>query len=151
MILKVIVVIIISAIIGMLLGTITNFYYKISLHNLKLTNIQKLNFIYKCLSKEYFKKYFFSTSDLNKLIIEKIKLISNEYNYKFQDNIQLKKESNIKYLDNYLITFNTILNYSKNSGIKIEDISRQVLDKVDDIDVESEGKFNEVRKWEFKF
>lgn len=151
MILKVFIIVILSAMIGISLGTISTFYYKLSIYNLKLTNIQKLNFIYKCLSIEYFKKYFFSTPDLNKFIIEKIKEISKEYNYKPRNNVQINKDSNIKNTENFSITFNTTFSYNKNNKIEIKEFSNRMFEAAEDINIHVQKNDNEVKTWEFRF
>ena len=151
MILKVFIIVILSAMIGISLGTISTFYYKLSIYNLKLTNTQKLNFIYKCLSMEYFKKYFFSTPDLNKFIIEKIKEISKEYNYKPKNNMQINKDSNIKNTEKFLITFNTTFSYNQNNRIEIKEFSSRMFETVEDINIHMPKNNNEVKTWKFRF
>lgn len=153
MIFKIIIVIIISSIVGIISGTISNFYYKFSLYKINLTNKQKLNFIYKCLSKEYFKNYFFSTQKLNKMIVDKIKKISNQYSYS-QENIELDKTSNIKSLKNCSITLNKKITYDNSDDfyqLKIEDNLKKALKEIEDINIGKKQNFNEVKTWEFKF
>lgn len=146
MILKAIIVILISVIIGVTIGTIANFYYKISLYNLNLSNTQKLIFIYKSLSKEYFKKYLFSKSELNKMINEKIKSISNEYNYN-QKNVVISKNANIRLEAVNLAMYKNYLSYFND----IEENYKNSFDKNSDIEIVKNQKFNEVKKWELKF